>query len=89
MKIRGGRAKKSTSRSVLDGICPERWTFTDGLLDLLWVIEQLVADWPTLGTFLANLLKGPLIPHSELPLPTSEERTAPAVEISDGTGRMF
>src|SRR5439155_18256029 len=58
MKERGGRARRSATRSLLDEIRPRRWQFTSELLDLLWVIEGSVELWPELDSFLAEVVDG-------------------------------
>jgi hypothetical protein len=79
MKARGGRAKKEGSRSELDEIRPKRWTFSDELLELLWVVEGCVALWPALQTLLDEVLDHSLLSASDLPTPTEDETKEPDV----------
>jgi hypothetical protein len=86
MKRRCG--KKS---SPLDDIRPERWTpaMTDELLELLWVIEAMVAMEPELAGILDRVLSAPSFTASELPAPTADERKAPMFGNDDRQIAMF
>lgn len=77
MAERGGRARRESSRSVLDEIRPTRWRFTDELLELLWVVEGCVALWPELGALLRAVTSSDLVSASDLPLPTRDETREP------------
>jgi hypothetical protein len=78
MKERGGRAGRDKTRSELDRIRPQRWTFTQELLELLWVVEGCVLLWPSLRDFLGEVVVGNQISATGLPLPTEDERSEPA-----------
>jgi hypothetical protein len=80
MKERGGRAGREKTRSELDRIRPQRWTFTDELLELLWVVEGCVLLWPTLRDFLGEVVSGSLISAASLPMPTADERKEPSTD---------
>jgi hypothetical protein len=77
MAQRGGRARRKNSSSELDEIRPKRWTFTDELLQLLWVLEGCVSLWPELTTFLEHAMRGEQIVGAALPHPTSDEQKEP------------
>jgi len=77
MAERGGRASRKSTRSVLDEIRPSCWCFTDELLNLLWVIEGCIDLWPELGAFLEAVTSSVVMPATELPLPTREEKKEP------------
>ena len=79
MKERGGRAGREKTRSELDRIRPQRWTFTQELLELLWVVEGCVLLWPSLRDFLGEVVVGKQIPATSLPLPTEAERNEPSI----------
>ena len=81
MKKRAGRAGKDTTRSSLDTVRPQKWTFTNELLELLWVIEGCVDLWPELEAVLNEVTQGPLISLDKLTKPTDSERNEP--EIGD------
>jgi len=65
------RMKKGAGRksSPLDDIRPERWTaqFTTELLELLWVLEATLAEYPRLAELLDQVIHGPLFTAAELP----------------------
>lgn len=81
MAERGGRARRESSRSTLDEIRPRRWTFTDELLQLLWVVEGCVALWPELALLLEGAAAGEQIEARSLPKPTTMEQKGP--ELTD------
>ena len=70
--IRSGR--KSSS---LDDIRPERWEFTEDLLDLLWVIEATLNLQPQGADLLDEVCAFELFRSDELPIPSNEERKPP------------
>ena len=82
MAQRGGRARREGSRSELDEIRPNRWTFSDELLQFLWVVESCLELGPELTAFLVDAVDGPLVDASVLPCPTTDERKEP--EATDG-----
>lgn len=65
------------SSSVLDELRPERWTFTEELLELLWVLENTIALEPEGRALLDEVLASDLFSYLELPQPSDEERRAP------------
>lgn len=79
MKERGGRARRTGTRSVLDEIRPRQWVFSGELLELLWVVEGCVRLWPELETFLKSVITGAQILGRDLPVPSEKEREEPAV----------
>jgi hypothetical protein len=78
MKIGGG--KKS---SPLDDIRPERWTgdFTTELLELLWVLEATLEQYPTQARLLSAVVRGPCFRADELP-PVPDHARKPSREGS-------
>ena len=63
--------------SPLDEIRPERWDFTEELLELLWVIEATLDLQPEGTMLLAEVCASELFSHDELPSPSDEERLPP------------
>ena len=80
MKERGGRAGRDKTRSELDQIRPQLWTFTQELLELLWVVEGCVLLWPTLRDFLGEVVSSNLISADSLPMPTANECKEPSAD---------
>ena len=72
----GYRMKKRKGRksSPLDDIRPTRWTQTDELLRLLAILEHTIEATPTAAALLAEILANPLIPATDLPKPTPDQR---------------
>ena len=70
--------------SDLDKIRPERWTFGEDLLELLWVLEATVALEPEGVTLLDEVCASPLFSAQDLPTPTAEERKPPSVAPREG-----
>lgn len=64
----------------LDDIRPERWTseFTTGLLELLWVLEATLTEYPKQKELLEAVVKGPLFQAVELPEVPAFMRKAPS-----------
>ena len=56
-RMREPKGKKS---SPLDDIRPEKWTrnFTDELLELLWILEATIAEYPRQARMLTSVAKG-------------------------------
>ena len=75
-RMKKGAGKKS---SPLDKIRPERWTgeFTTELLELLWVLEATLAEYPTQAKLLVKVVKGPCFKAAELPSVPAESRKPP------------
>ena len=63
--------------SPLDNIRPERWDFTEELLELLWVLEETVRLQPDGAALLEELCASNLFSRDELPIPGDEERQPP------------
>ena len=70
--------------SDLDKIRPERWTFGEGLLELLWLLEATVALEPEGVTLIDEVCASPLFSAQDLPSPTNEERKPPNVAPHQG-----
>lgn len=75
------RMKKGAGRksSPLDDIRPECWTgdFTTELLELLWVLEATLAEYPAQAKLLSTVVKGPCFQADELPAVLNEARQPP------------
>ena len=63
--------------SPLDQIRPERWEFTEELLELLWVLEATIVLQPKGEALLNEVCESDLFLSNELPSPTREERQPP------------
>jgi len=76
------RERSGRSSSPLDEIRPESWTWemTKELLELLWVLEGVIALEPAQAELLDEIVAGELFLTDELPTPTEAERKAPRVE---------
>jgi hypothetical protein len=59
----GMRDPKGRRSSPLDDIRPEKWTgdFTTELLELLWILEATIAEYPRQAKLLTAVAKGPKI----------------------------
>ena len=66
--------RKCRKSSPLDDIRPARWTQTDELLRLLAILEHTIDVTPTAATLLDEILATPLIPATDLPTPTADQR---------------
>ena len=75
-RMKEGAGRKS---SPLDDIRPERWAsqFTTELLELLWVLEATVKEYPRQAKLLEQVLKSPLFTEDELPDVPEAARKAP------------
>lgn len=89
MKSRGGRAGRSTTRSELDTIRPERWTFTNELLELLWVVEGCVGLWAPMGGLLEAVVSGDQIPAADLPQPSGGEKKEPRISAPNSQASLL
>jgi predicted helicase len=80
MKKRAGRKS-----SALDGRRPERWSpaLTSEFLELLWVVEEIVALELKLVSNLEDIVGGACFTETELPVPTEEDQ---AVKVPLGKG---
>ncbi len=74
-KLKGAGRKSSP----LDDIRPERWEFTEELLELLWVLEATLALQAEGEALLHEVCSSRLFTKHELPTPSSDERQPPKV----------
>jgi hypothetical protein len=78
----GYRMKKPKGRksSPLDEITPDRWPseFTTELLELLWVLEATIAQYPPQAKLLSAVVKGLCFKADELPAVPDAARKPPA-----------
>ena len=76
------RERKGKKSSPLDDIRPRVWTreFTRELLELIWVLEKTVADYPKQKKLLESVLDSPLFNIDELPEVPDAARKAPKVK---------
>lgn len=79
-RVKNRAGKKS---SPLDDIRPETWDWemTQGLLQLLWAIEGVIALESEQAGLLERVLAGGIFRESELPKPTEDERKAPIIGV--------
>ena len=70
--------RKGRKSSPLDDIRPTRWTQTKELLLVLSIIEHTIEVTPQAAALLDQIVKGSLIPASDLPNPTPANRKPPA-----------
>ena len=70
--------------SDLDKIRPERWTFGEDLIELLWLLEATLALEPEGVALLDEVCASPLFSADDLPTPTKEERKPPNVAPREG-----
>ena len=63
--------------SPLDDVRPERWEFSDQLLELLWVLEETIRLEPEGAALLEEVCNSDLFTADELPTPSEEERLPP------------
>ena len=70
--------------SDLDKIRPERWTFGEELIELLWLLEATLALEPEGAALLNEVCTSPLFSADDLPTPTNEERKPPNVVPREG-----
>ena len=68
------KTRKGRKSSDLDYIRPTRWTQTDELLRLLAILEHTIEVTPTAAALLDEILANPLIPATDLPTPTPDQR---------------
>lgn len=74
-----GAGRAAGSKNELDRIRPAKWAdeWNDELLDLLRVLTLTVRKEPELANLLDRICDGDLIPASELPKPSDEQRKVP------------
>jgi len=82
-RMKNPKGKKS---SPLDRINPETWPseFTTELLELLWVLEATLAEYPNQANLLAAVVKGPCFTADELPVVPDAARKPPARPSAKG-----
>jgi len=84
----GYRMKKPKGKksSPLDEITPDRWPseFTTELLELLWVLEATIAEYPAQAKLLAAVVKGPCFKADDLPPVPDAARKPPARPSAKG-----
>lgn len=75
-------ARSGRKSSPLDEIRPERWEFTEELLELLWVIETTLNLQQEGEALLAEVCASELFHQDELPRPTAAERRPPQNDLA-------
>jgi len=77
---------KGKKSSPLDEINPEKWPseFTTELLELLWVLEATIAQYPAQAKLLSAVVKGPCFAADELPAVPDAARKPPARPSAKG-----
>ena len=81
-----GYGKKS---SPLDDKRPNRWDFTEELLELLWVLERTIELQPVGAGLLEEVCDSELFSAAELPTPSAAERRPPRRPVSNvGQGEL-
>ena len=71
------KTRKGRKSSPLDDIRPTRWTQSSELLLVLSIIEHTIEVTPQAAALLDQIVKGSLIPASDLPTPTETNRKPP------------
>ncbi len=76
--------RKGKKSSPLDDVHPETWTadFTTELLQLLWVLEATLDEYPKMAKLLDEVLAGPLFTAGEFP-PVPDALRRPPREPGD------
>ncbi|HUX02322.1 MAG: type ISP restriction/modification enzyme [Phycisphaerae bacterium] len=71
---------KGKKSSPLDKINPDKWPteFTTELLELLWVLEATLAEYPAQAKLLSAVVKGPCFKAAELPPVPDAARKPPS-----------
>ena len=75
--------------SPLDEIRPDRWEFTEQLLELLWVLEATIDLRPEGAALLEEVCASALFLRDELPSPSEQERQPPSNAPIQGTQYEF
>jgi hypothetical protein len=77
---------KGKRSSPLDDINPQKWPneFTTELLELLWVLEATVAQYPAQAKLLSAVVKGPCFKAEELPEVPDAARKPPPKPSTNG-----
>jgi hypothetical protein len=80
-----GRGKRT---SELNEIRPERWCpeWTDELLDLVTILDRCVQLQPAMDEILEDILAGPQVNATSLPLPSKDDRKPPATRAPSASG---
>ena len=76
------REPSGRKSSPLDEIKPERWGYSEELLELLWVLEATIALEPKGAALLEEVCESDLFTADELPVPAERERKPPGVAQS-------
>ena len=71
------RQRSGKKSSPLDEIRPERWSFDDKLLDLLWVLDATIDLLPEAEALLQAVIAGPTFKAADFPQPAEGERRGP------------
>jgi len=77
---------KGKRSSPLDDINAEQWPgeFTTELLELVWVLEATIAEYPGLSELLDAVVKGPCFTADELPAVPDAARKPPSRPMENG-----
>ena len=70
--------------SPLDDIRPERWEFTEELLELLWLLEATIKLRPEGAALLEEVCASDIFLRDELPSPTEQDRRPPSNAPAQG-----
>ena len=84
-RMREPKGKKS---SPLNKILPDRWTFSEDLLYLLWVLERTISLEPEGKALFDRVCDSELWLADDLPTPISAERKPPAPDAAGDGGQM-
>ncbi|HRZ81079.1 MAG TPA: N-6 DNA methylase [Candidatus Hydrogenedentes bacterium] len=84
------RERKGKKSSPLDDIYPERWTseFTTELLNLLWILEATLKQYPEQEALFAQIIEGPLFTADDLPKPPDWMRKPPNTKAGQAEFEM-
>ena len=69
--------RKGRKSSPLDDIRPTNWTQSKELLLVLSILEHTIEVTPKAAALLDQIVKGPLVPATDLPTPTPANRKPP------------
>jgi hypothetical protein len=77
---------KGKTSSPLNGINLDKWPseFTTELLELLWVLEATLAEYPQQAKLLSAVVTGPVFQSDELPAVPDKARTPPSPPAEKG-----
>ena len=82
------RSPSGRKSSPLDDILPERWTFAEELLELLWTLEATIALEPRGASLLAEICASPTFAAADLPQPPAAARRPPDTARAPSQGRL-